>query len=100
MIPQISTRHIGSDLVQVAVEYGIDFYDDAGNIIDAEVTTDEAEFNTLFDALDDWSHPRWPAAAVGCDSWQRPVYEEVPLVQVQRRNPLTGRVIGGGRGER
>lgn len=86
-----------TDLVQVGTEWGIDFRNAAGEIVDSLIFVDEAEFDAMFAELDDPHHWAWPADAADCDTWTRPVYELVPLVQPQRRNPLTGRFLGGGR---
>jgi len=46
-------------------KYGIDFFNEAGEIVHTDIFDTEAAFDTAFD------NPTWPETAVSLDSWKR-----------------------------
>lgn len=78
-----------TNLIFTGYEWGIDFYNAAGDIIHTDTYTDEKEFDAAFD------NPQWPDdTAVRLDSWKRPCYR-LPVMGVDYGPGSVSRRFGG-----
>lgn len=76
---------------------GIDFKNAAGRVILSVGYETERDRDREWSRLEENPHyPLWPAAAVTVTAWERKPIPQRSLYQ-PRRNPITGRYIGGER---